>query len=162
MPPVIIFYLAIATFIFGCGYGTAWKVENRHIAQLEAQIAQSSIQAGVILSAAENRTAKAESDAANTILLLESEHVKATQSINNTRRDLADIRLRDPGRRKSCADPVPSRASSSESETSPDPGELSKELAGFLREEAYRADTAANYANACYTFVAEQNCGIKN
>lgn len=144
---------------FGGGYGTAWKVAYRHIAQLEAQINESNLSAALVLSDATARTAKAESEAANTALLLESEHAKATQSTDNTRRALSAMRLRDPGQRQRCADPVSKSASAQEPEADSDPGQLSKELSGFLRGEAYRADTVANYADECHRFVAA-NCGI--
>lgn len=154
---VIIGIVVLAAY--GGGYGMAWKIENRNIAELEAQIEQSNLSAALVLSDATARTAKAESGAASLALLLESEHVKATQSADHYRRDLSAMRLRDPGQRQRCPDPVSKSASAKEPETDPDPGQLSKELAGFLRAEAYRADTVANYADQCHKFVAN-NCGI--
>jgi len=156
----MIVIIAVAHIVaFGSGFSMAWKAGNRNIAQLEAQIEQSNLSAALVLSDAADRTAKAESEAANTVLLLESEYVKATQSADNTRRTLSAMRLRDPGQRQRCADSVSKSASTQEPETDPDPGQLSKELSGFLRAEAYRADTVANYADECHKFVMS-NCGI--
>ena len=62
--------------------------------------------------------------------------------------------LRDPGRRASCPDPVPTGSSTtSDVAGSPADSRLSDEASSFLLEFAADADRAARYALSCYNWV---------
>lgn len=154
-------YLIIALVVgaFVSGYGLAWQHDYKHTAALEAQIDLSNSEATRLTGEATTKVKAAESEAALMAIQLESDHVKATQSTAALRTALDVVRLRDPGQRQRCPDALPKGANTREPETDPDPGELSAESATFLRDQAFKADTVANYANECYRFMIN-NCGI--
>lgn len=154
-------YLVIALIVaaFTSGYGLSWKIGNKQIAVLEAQTGLANQEAGRLQALALLKTQSAETAAALTVTKLESNLVKATQTTADLHTALAAERLRDPGQRQHCANPVPKGANTREPETAADPGQLSKELSGFLLEQTYQADTVANYAHECHQFILT-NCGI--
>lgn len=154
-------YLIIALVVgaFVSGYGLAWQHDYKQLAEMEAQIELSNSEAARISGEATTKVQAAESEAALIAIQLESDHVKATQSAADLRSALGAMQLRDPGQRQRCPNPVSKSASAREPETDPDPGQLSAESAGFLRDQAFKADTVANFANECYRFMIN-NCGI--
>jgi len=154
-------YLIIALIIaaFTAGYGLSWKIGNKQIAVLEAQIGLANQEADRLQGQALLKTQAAETVAALTVNKLESERAQATQSAAALHVALAAVRLRDPGQRQHCPNPVPKSTNTREPETAADPGQLSKELSGFLLEQTYLADTVANYAHECHQFILT-NCGI--
>lgn len=154
-------YLIIALVVgaFAAGYGSAWQLENKQIAILEAKIELSNQEAVRLTGEATTKINAAKSEAALIAIQLESDHVKATQSTSALRTALDVVRLRDPGQRQRCPDPVSKGANTREPETAPDPGQLSAESSKFLRDQAWQADTVANFANECYRFMIN-NCGI--
>jgi hypothetical protein len=94
---------------------------------------------------------------------LEKQHVEATQKLDAT---LADNRrlarelggLRDPGRRPSCGNTVPSTSTTSgQSDSGATRAELSTEATEFLLEFARGADAAAQYAKTCYDWTQQLN-----
>ncbi len=154
-------YLIIALVVgaFVSGYGLAWQHDYKQLAEMEAQIELSNQESIRLTGEATTKVKAAESEAALIAIQLESDHVKATQSTAALRTALDVVRLRDPGQRQRCPDSVSKGANTREPETAPDPGQLSAESTGFLRDQAWQADTVANYANECYRFMIN-NCGI--
>jgi hypothetical protein len=85
--------IAIAIAIYAAGYATAWKVEVREVARLEASIDSANQQSQATLSAIQERVKSAQDKAEVVAVQLESEHTQSTQSIANLSTRLAAARL---------------------------------------------------------------------
>jgi chromosome segregation ATPase len=85
--------IAIAIAIYAAGYATAWKVEVREVARLEASIESANQQAQATLSAIQERVKSAQDKAEVVAVQLESEHTQSSQSIAHLSTRLAVARL---------------------------------------------------------------------
>ena len=139
----------------GAWYLTAEYKDSRWQAQIEKQKSEAS---GALTKAVE-RAIDAERRHNEIATQIGVEHEKAGQELEKA---LADNRrlsrelggLRDPGRRPSCPDPVPTGSSTtSDVAGSPADSRLSDEASSFLLEFAADADRAARYAMTCYNWV---------
>lgn len=153
--------LIILGLIFSAGFGLSHKLDSAEIQRLESSIIEQNIKAAAVLAVRTADVAAAEAKAETAALNLD----KSYESAINTANAYYDLRtadrLRDPGRQRS-GSPVPKSDSPGNTQTETANPELSTELTRFLQVKFYSADLVAAYANACYTFVVEQNCGIKN
>jgi len=151
-----------ATISFASGYGLSHKIDRAEIISLELAIQQQKDEAKATLSAAQFRVTEAEHQAIQANNQLDQEHETNIKDIIALHDKLGAMRMRDPGRRASCSGSVSASANTGKSSREAFSGELSAELSGFLLNQAFAADKVTEYANKCYQFVVEQNCGIIN
>lgn len=85
--------IALAIAIYAAGYATAWKIEVKEVARLEASIASANQQSQATLSAIQERVKSAQTKAEVVAVQLESEHTQSSQSIANLSTRLAAARL---------------------------------------------------------------------
>ena len=85
--------IALAIAIYAAGYATAWKIEVKEVARLEASIESANQQAQATLSAIQERVKSAQTKAEVVAVQLESEHTQSSQSIANLSTRLAAARL---------------------------------------------------------------------
>jgi hypothetical protein len=85
--------IAVAVAIYAAGYATAWKVEVKEVARLEAFIESANQQAQTTLSVIQERVKSAQDKAEVVAVQLESEHTQSSQSIANLSTRLAAARL---------------------------------------------------------------------
>ncbi len=151
-----------AALSFASGYGLSHKIDRAEIIDLELAIQKQKDEAQSILSDAQFRIKESEYKAAQANDQLDQEHETNIKDIMALRDKLGNMRLRDPGSRSSCPSSVPASANTVHPSGEAYSGELSTELSGFLFNQSFVADKVAEYANECYQFVVEQNCGIIN
>jgi len=160
MPPFIYIIAAVAAISFGTGIGVTRQFYKGEIISMEVAIEKANDQSAAVLAAAKERSEKAQAEAVSINNELEKANESSIQTINYYHSKLADARLRDPGK-TSCTNSVPAGNNSKKPiGSSANDGFLSDEATKFLREESYRADQVTIYAQECYKFVAEHNCGI--
>jgi hypothetical protein len=158
--PIITIYAVIAATVFGSGYGACWSHMTKQIATLEAQIDLSNTEAATVLRNSTIAAKQSESDAQVAAVQLQDAHDKSLKLTTDLHHSLLAIRMRDPGQRSDCTNPLPENSHTPGITPAADTGDLSTAASGFLRSEAYRADTLAIYASECHQFVVS-NCGIK-
>lgn len=128
-----------------------------------ASIEKQKVKAAEELQTATDRAISAERRQNELATQLEVKHVESERELDkalSTNRRLARELggLRDPGRRPSCGDSVPTDSTAStQSETGSTGTELSAEASEFLLEFARSADRAAQYAKTCYDWTQELN-----
>lgn len=147
-------YVIAAIALFGAGFGTAHQLDKAEILAMENAISAQKVEAAAMLQAETDRVNLAMSKAHEFNNQLEVSHAQSISTINAIHDQLATASLRDTGRRKSSGGATGNSASAGIAETTANASELSTELAQFLKSEAYRADTAAEYANSCFGFLA--------
>ena len=97
--------IAVAIAIYAAGYATAWKIEVKEVARLEASIESANQQAQVTLSAIQERVKSSQAKAESASVQLESEHIKSSQSITALSTRLAAARLQYATASRGCALP---------------------------------------------------------
>lgn len=142
------------------GFGGAYKMYHGEIQAMELSINTANQEAKDQLTAAQNRIKDAETKQLADNQNLDEAHNYAIKTIGDLRDSIATVQLRDPGSRKSSSSSVPASHSTGITQAETGTGELSAELTNFLQIKFYAADEVAEYANACYAFVVEKNCGI--
>ena len=85
--------LALAIAIYAAGYATAWKIEVKEVARLEASIESANQQAQDTLNAAQEYARANQAKAMVITAQLEREHDQNSQSIANLSTRLASARL---------------------------------------------------------------------
>ena len=85
--------IAIAIAIYAAGYATAWKVEVKEVARLEASIDSANQQSQATLSAIQERVKAAQAKAEIIAVQLESDHVKSSKSITTLSTRLESARV---------------------------------------------------------------------
>jgi hypothetical protein len=103
--------IAIAIAIYAAGYATAWKVEVKEVARLEASIESANQQAQATLSVIQERVKSAQDKAESASVQLESDHIKSSQSITALSTRLAAARLQYATASRGCALPKASDSS---------------------------------------------------
>jgi hypothetical protein len=158
----IIIAAVLASVMVGAGAGfcVARDLDNAQIERLENAIALQKAEAKAALDVAVSQVDAAQAKAKETNANLEKAHDSAIKTINTYRDLLATARLSDPGRRQSRANALSASTNTGITEGEAETGELSAELTRFLQIRFYSADKIAEYANQCYVFVVEQNCGL--
>jgi uncharacterized phage infection (PIP) family protein YhgE len=144
----------------GAGFCIASDMDSAKIERLKNAIDNQKIEAKAALDVAVSRVDAVQAKARETNANLEKAHDSAIKTINTYRDLLATARLSDPGRRPHRANAMPASTNTGITETEAGTGQLSAELTRFLQIRFYSADKIAEYANQCYAFVVEQNCGI--
>lgn len=152
-------------YIAGAGVGglvlgallSGWAMSEYKDATWSAETNQLKVEAAEILQKETEKASKIEKDALLKVMELEATHVKEEQTIQDAeRRNRALARelggLRDPGRRASRQDAMPSTPGGTGiPEVSPaDEGAISGEASEALLAAAVEVDRLANWANTCY------------
>lgn len=124
--------IAVAIAIYAAGYATAWKIEVKEVARLEASIESANQQAQVTLSAIQERVKSAQAKAESASVQLESDHIKSSQSITALSTRLAAARLQYATSSRGCALPKASDSSNYQENDGSGPYLSASELsAGF-------------------------------
>lgn len=160
MQSVIIAVLSALLFGGVSGFGVSYRMFSGEITSLNRDIEEQKRQAMIVLAAAENRIEEERETARKNKIDMEQAHEKNTKTIDALRHDIATARLSDPGRRPGGRNATPNGGGAGVSQGEAGSAGLSAELTRFLQIKFYAADKIAEYANQCYVFVVEQNCGI--
>ena len=147
-------YLFIGIIIasFASGYGFAYKVSQAKIQHMSDSIDAMNQEAEWTLAALTKEADKAHEEALKLNKELEDANVSAINAINSQHDSFKSVRMYDSRKSSSCAKTKDSDSSTVVS-TDEDRYELSDELTGFLKSEAYRADQIATYAIMCQKFI---------
>lgn len=139
------------------GYAFMWKAKYDNLSD---NLDRQKEEAQALLEAEQKKVSDHEAKAKLDNATQAIDHEKSNKTIDDLRRSLAATRLSDPGRRNGGKATSPTSDSAGIPQTEAGAGELSAELTRFLQIKFFQADTVAEYANQCYTFVVEKNCGI--
>jgi hypothetical protein len=153
-------YLILAGIIFGAGFAASHAVDKADIQRMELSIRSSNAKAADLLKTKTDEVMAATATAIKSNSDLDASHVSTINALNAQRDSFSTLGLRDPGSRARCPGTVPTGDNSGLSAGGTDTGQLSAELAGFLRRETYRADRTAELYAKCRTFALTNNCGI--
>jgi len=155
-------YLFVGIIIasFASGYGVAYKVSQAKIQHMSDSIAAQNREAELQLAALTKEADTAHEEALKLNKELEDANVSAINAINSQRDSFKSVRMYDNGRKSSSCTATTSNNSNTLVGADEDRSELSEELTGFLKSEAYRADKISAYAILCQKFVVDNNCGI--
>ena len=152
-------FLAAIVIGFGAGFYTSHEIDSAEIIALESAIKSANDQAKIIMTTAKKESERIKSDQRQLAQQLEKSHEQNIQTVNALRDQLATVRL------PAAHNPRSGNAKNNDHgtqkpEAQADNEQLPATLDRLVKAEFYRADTVAEYAEACYTFVVEQNCGV--
>ena len=155
-------YLFVGIIIasFASGYGFAYKVSRTEIREMSESISDMNREAELTLATLTEEADKAHTEALELNKELEDANVSAINAINSQHDAFKSVRMYDNSRKSSSCTPTKDSNTNTTAGTYEDRHELSDELTGFLKSEAYRADQIAQYAILCQKFVVVNNCGI--
>lgn len=142
---------------FSSGYFISHKIDKAEIIEMSDSIASMNKEAELQLAMLTEEANKANTNALKLNKELEDANVSAINAINSQRDSFASKRMYDNGRKSSRCTTVKVGDSTEVDKTDENKSELSEELAGFLKSEAYRADQVATYAILCQNFVKGLN-----
>jgi hypothetical protein len=146
-------FALIAAVSFASGFGLSHQIDKAEIQHMSDGIAAQNVEAKLILKTLTEQADKEHEKALNVTQQLEAANVSTINAINSQRDNFKFKRLYDTNRaRSSCATAKPSNPSIT-TNTPTDDGQLSKQLAEFLKSEAYRADEISAYAVLCSQFI---------
>ena len=147
-------YLFVGIIIasFASGYGFAYKVSRAEIQQMSDSIDAMNQEAEWTLAALTKEADKAHEEALKLNKELEDANVSAINAINSQHDSFKSVRMYDSRKSSSCT-PTKDSNTNTVVSTDEDRYELSDELTGFLKSEAYRADQIATYAIMCQKFI---------
>jgi len=157
MPYIII---AILVASFASGYGVSHQISKAEIQHMSDSITAQNREAELQLAALTAEAEKAHEEALKVNKDLEDANVSAINALNSQRDSFKSVRMYDNGRKSSSCTATKGDSTSAITRTDEDRAELSEELTGFLKSEAYRADKISAYAILCQKFVVDNNCGI--
>jgi hypothetical protein len=116
-------------------------------------IAAQNMEATLTLKSLTEQADKEHEKALNVTQQLEAANVSTINAINSQRDNFKSKRLYDTGwARSGCASTKPSNPSVT-TNTTTDDGQLSEQLAQFLKSEAFRADQVSAYATLCKNYI---------
>ena len=147
-------YLFVGIIIasFASGYGFAYKVSQAEIREMSESISDMNREADIQLATLTEEADKAHTEALKLNKELEDANVSAINAINSQHDSFKSVRMYDSRKGGSCT-ATKGDNSSSTAGADEDRYELSDELTGFLKSEAYRADQIAEYAIMCQKFI---------
>ena len=152
-------YLLAIVFAAGftSGYFISYKIDKAEIIEMSDSIASMNKEAELQLAMLTEEANKANIKSIQLNKELEDANVSAINAINSQHDSFASKRMYDNGRKGSRCTTAKVGDSTEITRTDEDGSELSEELAGFLKSEAYRADQVATYAILCQNFVKGLN-----
>ena len=148
-------YLFVGIIIasFASGYGFAYKVSQAEIREMSESISDMNREAEIQLATLTEEADKAHEEALKLNKELEDANVSAINAINSQHDSFKSVRMYDSSRKGSSCPKAKDSNSSTVVSPDEDRTELSDELTGFLKSEAYRADQIASYAIMCQKFI---------
>jgi len=147
-------FAIIAAASFATGYGLSHQISKAQIQHMSDAMAAQNMEATLALKSLTEQADKNKAAAINATQQLEAANVSTINAINSQRDNFKFKRLYDTNRaRSSCATAKPSNPSVT-TNTATDDGELSEQLAQFLKSEAYRADQVSAYATLCKNYIS--------
>lgn len=152
-------YLLAIVFAAGftSGYFISYKIDKAEIIEMSDSIASMNKEAELQLAMLTEEANKANIKSIQLNKELEDANVSAINAINSQHDSFASKRMYDNGRKGSLCTTAKVGDSTEINRTDEDGSELSEELAGFLKSEAYRADQVATYAILCQNFIKGLN-----
>ena len=139
--PYILAAIAISTFL--AGFGISHQIDKAEIQHMSDGIAAQNLEAKLTLQILTEQADNAKKQ-------LEAANDSAIKAINSQRDDFKSKRMYDTHRKSSnCT----ASNTASTTDSSDNFGELSDQLAEFLKSEAYRADEISAYAVLCSQFI---------
>lgn len=160
----ILLAAVIAAFLAGSGSGfyLSHRLDEAELIKVNDETISANVRAETLLSSEKAKVAFANEMKDRQAIEGAKAHEQTNQELDALRTTVATQRLRDPGKSRSgSACPKGNGNSSTSSTEEAYIGELSTEFSGFLKSRFFDADKSAQYANECYIFVVEQNCGIR-
>jgi len=154
MPYLLAIVFAVG---FSSGYFISHKIDKAEIIEMSDSIASMNKEAELQLAMLTEEANKANIKAIQLNKELEDANVSAINAINSQRDSFASKRMYDNGRKSSRCTTAKVGDSTEITRTDENGSELSEELAGFLKSEAYRADQVATYAILCQNFIKGLN-----
>lgn len=142
---------------FSSGYFISYKIDKAEIIEMSDSIASMNKEAELQLAMLTEEANKANIKSIQLNKELEDANVSAINAINSQHDSFASKRMYDNGRKSSRCTTAQVGDSTEVNRTDEDGSELSEELAGFLKSEAYRADQVATYAILCQNFIKGLN-----
>lgn len=142
---------------FSSGYFISYKIDKAEIIEMSDSIASMNKEAELQLAMLTEEANKANTNALKLNKELEDANVSAINAINSQHDSFASKRMYDNGRKGGRCATAKVGDSTEINRTDEDGSELSEELAGFLKSEAYRADQVATYAILCQNFIKGLN-----
>ena len=148
-------YLFVGIIIasFASGYGLSAALNKAELIKMHISIDAMNREAEWTLAALTKEADKAHEEALKLNKELEDANVSAINAINSQHDAFKSVRMYDNSRKGSGCTKAKDRDSSTVVSTDEDRTELSDELTGFLKSEAYRADQIASYAIMCQKFI---------
>lgn len=153
-------WVALLAASFASGYGVSSALSRVEIQHMSDSITAQNREAELQLAALTAEAAKAHEEALKVNKDLEDANVSAINALNSQRDSFKSVRMYDNGRKSNSCPATKSDSTSTTAGADKDRVELSEELTGFLKSEAYRADKISAYAILCQKFVVDNNCGI--
>lgn len=146
-------FALVAAVSFASGFGLSHKIDKTQIQHMQDDIAAQNLEATLALKSLTEQADKEHQKALNATQQLEAANVSTINAINSQRDNFKLKRLYDTSRaRSSCATAKPSNPSVT-TNTTTDDGQLSEQLAQFLKAEAFRADEISAYATLCKNYI---------
>lgn len=157
-------YALLAAFMAGIISGASgmrhW--DNAEIQRYESAIESQKQQASATLAAETGKVRAATASAIELNRILDNENTSNDKTIDDLHTQLVKRVFVDPGKRgRGCKGAVSGNNSTRNPEADAATSELSAELAGFLKQQAFDADKAAQYAAECRRWAIANNCGVK-
>ena len=150
-------WVALLVVGFASGYGASTTLHRAELIEMHTNISAMNREAELQLATLTEEAKKANAKAIQLNKELEDANVSAINAINSQHDSFASKRMYDNGRKGSRCTTAKVGDSTEINRTDEDRSELSEELAGFLKSEAYRADQVATYAILCQNFVKGLN-----
>ena len=150
-------WVALLVVGFASGYGASTTLHRAELIEMHTNISAMNREAELQLATLTEEAKKANAKAIQLNKELEDANVSAINAINSQHDSFASKRMYDNGRKGSRCTTAKAGDSTEINRTDEDRSELSEELAGFLKSEAYRADQVATYAILCQNFVKGLN-----
>jgi hypothetical protein len=154
MPYLLAIVFAVG---FSSGYFISHKIDKAEIIEMSDSIASMNKEAELQLAILTEEANKANIKAIQLNKELEDANVSAINAINSQRDSFKSQRMYDNGRKSGGCTTAKTGDTTEITRSDENGSELSEELAGFLKSEAYRADQVATYAILCQNFIKGLN-----
>ena len=136
-------FALIAAVSFATGFGISHQISKAEIQHMSDGIAAQNMEAKLTLQILTEQADNAKKQ-------LEAANDSAIKAINSQRDDFKSKRMYDTHRKSSNCTAANTASTTDSSATD---GQLSSQLAEFLKSEAYRADEVSAYATLCNDFI---------
>jgi cell division protein ZapA (FtsZ GTPase activity inhibitor) len=154
MPYILVGLLIVG---FASGYGTSTAIHRAELIEMHINISAMNREAELHLATLTKQADTAHKEALKLNKELEDANVSAINAINSQHDYFASKRMYDNGRKSNRCTTRKDSNSTEVVRTNENASELSEELAGFLKSEAYRADQITTYAILCQNFIKGLN-----